>query len=53
MKKIMLTTVLILTICITSMGNRVVASGQSNSAFGNYKIEQLDDHLMLKKQRIG
>jgi uncharacterized CHY-type Zn-finger protein len=52
MKRILFTTALILTVCIASMGKHVVTKGESNSAFGNYKIEQLDDHLMLNNKEL-
>ena len=52
MKRIVLTTVIILTVCTASMANRVVAKGQSNSAFGAYKIEEADDHLMFQNKEL-
>jgi hypothetical protein len=52
MKKLYLTTVLILTVLITSMGNPIVASGQSNTSFGDYKIVALDEHLTLNGREM-
>lgn len=52
MKKIVLSIALILTVCLSSMGNRFVAKGQSNSEFGDYRIEQLDDHLVLNNKEL-
>ena len=52
MKKIYLTTVLILTVFITSMGNPIVASGQTNTSFGDYKIVALDEHLTLNGREM-
>ena len=52
MKKIVLTTVMILTVCLASMANRIVAKGQSNSAFGEYKIEESDGHLMFQNKEL-
>ena len=52
MKKLFFTTALILTVCIASMGNRIVSKGQSNTAFGDYKIEQLDQHLMFNNKEL-
>ncbi len=52
MKKFLLTLALILTVCLASMANRIVAKGQSNSAFGDYKIEESDNHLMFKNKEL-
>ena len=52
MKKAALFAILILTISMISMGNNLVAKGQSNSAFGNYKIEKLEDHMILKAKEL-
>ena len=52
MKKLFLTTVLILTVLITSMGNPIVASGQTNTFFGDYKIVALDEHLTLNGREM-
>ena len=52
MKRILLSSILILTISLVSMGNNIVAKGQSNSAFGAYKIEQLEDHLTLNSKEL-
>ena len=52
MKKVFLTAALILTVCLASFANQIVAKGQSGSAFGNYKIEALDDHLILNGKEL-
>ena len=52
MKRIFLTTVLFLTLCVASFATQIVAEGKSNSAFGNYKIEALDDHLMFMNKEL-
>jgi hypothetical protein len=52
MKKIILTAVLILMVSMFTMANKIVAKGSSNSPFGNYKIEQLEDHMMLNGKEL-
>lgn len=52
MKTIVLTTVLLLTLCFVSTGNNIVAKGQSNSPFGDYTIEQLDDHMIYNNKEL-
>ena len=52
MKKVALFAILILTVSLASRGNNLVTKGQSNSAFGNYKIEKLDDHMILKAKQL-
>lgn len=52
MKKVFLTAALILTVCLASFANQIVAKGQSGSSFGNYKIEALDDHLILNGKEL-
>lgn len=52
MKKFFLTTVLVLLVSFFTMGNRIVAKGESNSAFGNYKVEQLEDHMIFKGNEL-
>ena len=52
MKRIVLTTVLFLTVCLASFASHIVAQGHSNSAFGDYKIEALDDHLMFNNKEL-
>jgi hypothetical protein len=42
MKKMILTTVLILVVCTVSFGKKVVAKGSTFSALGDYKIETVD-----------
>jgi hypothetical protein len=52
MNKIILTAVLILMVSMFTMANKIVAKGSSNSSFGNYKIEQLQDHMMLNGKEL-
>lgn len=52
MKKFFLTTVLVLLVSMLTMGNKIVATGSSNSAFGNYKIEQMEDHMIFKGNEL-
>ena len=52
MKKFFFTTVLVLLVSLFTMGNRIVAKGESNSAFGNYKVEQLEDHMIFKGNEL-
>ncbi len=43
MKKLILSTVLLLAVCAVSFGTRVVASGQTFSELGDYKIETIEN----------
>jgi hypothetical protein len=52
MKRIILTIALILTVCLASIANTIVAQGESNSVFGAYKIEALNDHLMFQNKQL-
>ncbi|MEI7830297.1 MAG: hypothetical protein WCI31_11030 [Prolixibacteraceae bacterium] len=52
MKKIVFTTVLILVVCLGTFAKRTVAEGDSNSTFGTYKIESLDDRFFLKDKGL-
>jgi len=52
MKRILLTAVLIVTVCLASFATKIVAQGHSNSSFGDYKIEVLDDHLMFMNKEL-
>ncbi|MEI6274578.1 MAG: hypothetical protein WCP08_01250 [Prolixibacteraceae bacterium] len=52
MKKFVLTSALILMVSMFTMANKIVAKGSSNSAFGNYTIEKLDDHMMIKGKEL-
>lgn len=45
MKLFFLTAAVILTVCMASIGNTIVAKGESNSEFGAYKIEVLKDQM--------
>jgi hypothetical protein len=48
MKKIILVTVLVTIISTVSFGKSVVAKGQSFSSLGDYKIEAIDNPILLK-----
>jgi len=52
MKRITLIALLLITVSMVSMGNNIVAKGQSNTTFGDYKIEQLDDHMVLNGKEL-
>ena len=52
MKRIALIAMLIFSVGLVSMGNNIVAKGQSNSPFGDYKIEQLADHMNLNGKEL-
>ena len=53
MKRILFTTVLVLSVFITSFGsNPVIAQGQTNSEFGSYKIVALDDHAVINGKEL-
>jgi len=52
MKTIFLTAALILMVLMNAMANKTVAKGSSNSSFGKYKIEQLDEHMMLNGKEL-
>ncbi len=43
---------MILLVSMFATGNTIVAKGSSNSAFGNYKIELLEDHMMLQGKEL-
>jgi hypothetical protein len=43
MKKLILSTVLLLAVCAVSFGTKVVASGQTFTALGDYRIETVDN----------
>lgn len=52
MKKVILSVALILTVCVASMGNPVVAQGQSNTSSGDYKIIALEDRLTVNGKEL-
>lgn len=52
MKTIIFTVLLTLMVSTLALGNRTVAKGSSNSAFGNYKIEKMEDHMMLQNKEL-
>ncbi len=43
MKKVIFTTVLLIAACTASFGTKVVATGQTFTAFGDYRIETADN----------
>lgn len=52
MKKILLTAVLIVAVCLASFAAKIVIQGNSNSVFGDYKIVKLDEHLMFLNKEL-
>lgn len=52
MKTLILTTLLLLTLSFTSSSKTIVSRGESNSAFGNFTIEKLDDHMVLNNKEM-
>jgi hypothetical protein len=52
MKKFFLTAALVLMVAMFTMGSKIVATGSSNSPFGNYTIEQMDDHMIFKGNQL-
>jgi hypothetical protein len=52
MKRIVLTTALILIISLTSFANQVLFQGHSNSQFGDYKIVALDNRMSFKDKEL-
>ncbi|MCE1198063.1 MAG: hypothetical protein LWW85_03760 [Marinilabiliales bacterium] len=52
MKKILFTSLLILIVSMSFARNRFVARGESNSDFGNYRIEKLDGHFNLDNKQL-
>jgi hypothetical protein len=52
MKTTILTAALILLVSTIVLGNKIVAKGSSNSAFGKYKIEKMDDHMTLQNKEL-
>jgi hypothetical protein len=47
MKRIILTGLLVIAVCMTSFGRKLVAEGKTSSAIGNYKIEIPDSPVMI------
>ena len=52
MKRIVLTTALILIISLASFANQLLSQGHSNSQFGDYKIETLDNRMPFKDKEL-
>jgi len=52
MKRFFLTAVVILAVCMASVGNTIVAQGDSNSEFGAYKIEALKDKMPYMDKQL-
>jgi hypothetical protein len=53
MKKIVLTTVLILIISVVTFANQVLFQGNSNSQFGAYVIVALDNQMPFKDKELA
>lgn len=52
MKRIFLTAVVLLTVCLASFASHIVAQGHSNTAYGDYKIETMDNHLLFMNKEL-
>jgi hypothetical protein len=52
MKRILLTSTLILTFCVASFARKFVAEGQTYSSLGNYKIETADNPVTLNGRSL-
>ncbi|MCX6221308.1 MAG: hypothetical protein NTZ69_09985 [Bacteroidia bacterium] len=52
MKRIVLTTAMILIISLASFANQLLSQGHSNSQFGDYKIEALDNRMPFKDKEL-
>ena len=52
MKRIVLTTALVLIISLASFANQLLSQGHSNSQFGDYKIEALDNRMPFKDKEL-
>ena len=52
MKRIVLTTALILIISLASFANQLLSQGHSNSQFGDFKIEALDNRMPFKDKEL-
>ena len=52
MKRIIITSALILIISMTTFANQVLFQGNSNSQFGDYKIVALDNQMPFKEKAL-
>lgn len=52
MKRIVSTAMLILFVSMFTMGSKIVAKGPSNSAFGDFQIEKLEEHMIFKDKEL-
>jgi hypothetical protein len=52
MKRFFLTAAVILAVCLASIGNTIVAQGESNSEFGAYKIEAMKDKMLFMDKQL-
>lgn len=52
MKRFFLTAAVILTVSLASIGNNIVAQGESNSEFGAYKIEAMNDQVFFNDRQL-
>ena len=47
-----MTAVVLLTVCLASFASHIVAQGHSNTAYGDYKIEMMDNHLLFMNKEL-
>ncbi len=52
MKRIILSTVLIVTVCVISFAGKPVAEGKTFSALGDYRIENADNPVLLNGKEL-
>ena len=52
MKKLLFSIVFVFAICLASFGQNIVAIGESNSAFGNFKIVLQEDHMLFNNKEL-
>lgn len=52
MKRVLLTAVCIAAFCSASLAGKVIAEGKTHSALGDYKIESLDQPVMLNGKEL-
>jgi len=52
MKRIVLTTAMILVISLTTFANQLLYQGHSNSLFGDYKIMKLDNRMPFRDKEL-
>jgi uncharacterized CHY-type Zn-finger protein len=52
MKRIVSTALFILFVSMCTMGSKIVAKGPSYSAFGDFQIEKLEDHMIINNKEM-